>query len=308
MDKKFRNSVVDAVQQGGLSDWKAGEGAASIRVEPDNVPAWEHSKLDGESQRTSTRLASFVLGTNPELHKKGTELQAVASSQHGRIVASMNNQAANAKLATRYPDTTALKNDLGKYIATQLKTPPAQGSSAQHNENDQLRRAQELYSWLDKNPGAKFTVTENEEARHAEVSVRLTIDAQYPDMRSEGRAAGSKPPCTGCVLWFNERGELSEYRDDQGRVPAGPLFMTPKSGMRTQFEAAKVKPDKANRLSNQDIDKVARTVQTQVSKVATQIHPVSSGNIHNIPRSPTDDDPTTPDYERAFEFGNKLPD
>jgi len=51
------------------------------------------------------------------LHQKGTELQAVASSSHGRIVASMNNAEANTKPADRYPDATALKGDLGKYIA-----------------------------------------------------------------------------------------------------------------------------------------------------------------------------------------------
>lgn len=122
---RFGGSVVGAVQEGGFNDWKAGDGASSIRVGHDQVSTWQHSRADSDSQRTSTRLADFVLSKNPDLKQEGTELQAVASGQHGRIVASMNNPEANAKLAQRYPDATALKDDLGKYIATELKTPPA---------------------------------------------------------------------------------------------------------------------------------------------------------------------------------------
>ncbi|KWO80869.1 hypothetical protein WM31_27890 [Burkholderia ubonensis] len=305
-NERFRESIVGAVQKGGFHDWKAGEGPTSNRVAPDDVAPWEHSTNDGESQRTSTRLADFVLRQDSSLRQKGTELQAIASSKHNRIVASMNNEQANLRLAQRYPNATALKNDLGKYIATELKTSPVEGSSMQNNANTPLRRAQELYNWLDKNPNAEFTVTTNTGGRHAEISVRQTIEEQHPELEKEGRAAGSKPPCTGCMLWFNERGELSEYQDELGRVPTGPLFMTPGSGMRTQFEASGVKPNKPENLSASDVEKVAHTVLRQVSNVKLPIHPVTSGDVDNIPRSPTFDDPTTPDYERAFDYGSKL--
>lgn len=104
--------------------------------------------------------------------------------------------------------------------------------------------------------------------------------------------------------WFNDRDELTEYQDEEQKVPAGPLFLPPDSGLRTQFATHGVEPMGA--VTPAVIGEVAETVKRQVSGLKLDIRPVTSGKTDNIPRSPTDDEPDTADYTKAFEFGKPL--
>ncbi|WP_143266462.1 hypothetical protein [Paraburkholderia caledonica] len=299
----LHEQITGAVKSGGLRAWSLQTQGGAPKVAPEDVAEqWKYSRNDSDSQRTSTRLAGFILDGNPKLH--GTELQAVASRASNRIVMSMNNGEANEKLQRRYGDAARLKDHLGEFIAEKLRTAPQSGASPLLNTDDKLRRAQKLFNWLGENPDVVLTVTDNPSRHHAEISVRLTIEKNYPEMLKEGRAAGSKPPCLGCVLWFNDRDELTEYQDEEQKVPAGPLFLTPDSGLRTQFAAHGVEPMGA--VTPAVIGEVADTVKRQVSGLKLDIRPVTSGRTDNIPRSPTDDEPDTADYTKAFEFGKPL--
>jgi hypothetical protein len=299
----LHEQITGAVKSGGLRAWSLQTQGGAPKVAPEDVAEqWKYSRNDSDSQRTSTRLAGFILDGNPKLH--GTELQAVASRASNRIVMSMNNGEANEKLQKRYGDAARLKDHLGEFIAEKLRTAPQSGASPSLNTDDKLRRAQKLFNWLGENPDVVLTVTDNPSRHHAEISVRLTIEKNYPEMLKEGRAAGSKPPCLGCVLWFNDRGELTEYQDEEQKVPAGPLFLTPDSGLRTQFATHGVEPMGA--VTPAVIGEVADTVKRQVSGLKLDIRPVTSGRTDNIPRSPTDDEPDTADYTKAFEFGKPL--
>jgi|GEM_PF-1567746 len=299
----LHEQITGAVKSGGLRAWSLQTQGGAPKVAPEDVAEqWKYSRNDSDSQRTSTRLAGFILDGNPKLH--GTELQAVASRASNRIVMSMNNGEANEKLQRRYGDAARLRDHLGEFIAEKLRTAPQSGASPSLNTDDKLRRAQKLFNWLGENPDVVLTVTDNPSRHHAEISVRLTIEKDYPEMLKEGRAAGSKPPCLGCVLWFNDRDELTEYQDEEQKVPAGPLFLTPDSGLRTQFAAHGVEPMGA--VTPAVIGEVADTVKRQVSGLKLDIRPVTSGRTDNIPRSPTDDEPDTADYTKAFEFGKPL--
>ncbi|MDR7009563.1 hypothetical protein [Paraburkholderia strydomiana] len=299
----LHEQITGAVKSGGLRAWSLQTQGGAPKVAPEDVAEqWKYSRNDSDSQRTSTRLAGFILDGNPKLH--GTELQAVASRASNRIVMSMNNGEANEKLQKRYGDAARLRDHLGEFIAEKLRTAPQSGASLLLNTDDKLRRAQKLFNWLGENPDVVLTVTDNPSRHHAEISVRLTIEKNYPEMLKEGRAAGSKPPCLGCVLWFNERDELTEYQDEEQKVPAGPLFLTPDSGLRTQFATHGVEPMGA--VTPAVIGEVADTVKRQVSGLKLDIRPVTSGRTDNIPRSPTDDEPDTADYTKAFEFGKPL--
>ncbi|MBT2793430.1 hypothetical protein [Paraburkholderia strydomiana] len=299
----LHEQITGAVRSGGLRAWSLQTQGGAPKVAPEDVAEqWKYSRNDSDSQRTSTRLAGFILDGNPKLH--GTELQAVASRASNRIVMSMNNGEANEKLQKRYGDAARLKDHLGEFIAEKLRTAPQSGASPLLNTDDKLRRAQKLFNWLGENPDVVLTVTDNPSRHHAEISVRLTIEENYPEMLKEGRAAGSKPPCLGCVLWFNDRDELTEYQDEEHKVPAGPLFLTPDSGLRTQFATHGVEPMGA--VTPTVIGEVADTVKRQVSGLKLDIRPVTSGRTDNIPRSPTDDEPDTADYTKAFEFGKPL--
>ncbi|MFM0193524.1 hypothetical protein PQQ65_10575 [Paraburkholderia strydomiana] len=299
----LHEQITGAVKSGGLRAWSLQTQGGAPKVAPEDVAEqWKYSRNDSDSQRTSTRLAGFILDGNPKLH--GTELQAVASRASNRIVMSMNNGEANEKLQKRYGDAARLRDHLGEFIAEKLRTAPQSGASLLLNTDDKLRRAQKLFNWLGENPDVVLTVTDNPSRHHAEISVRLTIEKNYPEMLKEGRAAGSKPPCLGCVLWFNDRDELTEYQDEEQKVPAGPLFLTPDSGLRTQFATHGVEPMGA--VTPTVIGKVADTVKRQVAGLKLDIRPVTSGRTDNIPRSPTDDEPDTADYTKAFEFGKPL--